>query len=136
VNPFRGLFDDPAGTATLAELDPRVLRRAQRMHRGGQSNGAHADMAEIRARAAEQAQLARAIGEAIEARNIVRPQALIREGAALYGHGALLAAVEAQANQDQQDRMAEPYHRVDDAWADNPEPHYPDEEGWLEDEPR
>jgi hypothetical protein len=104
VRPFDDLFGNPAQSTHLPEGDMRrVMRRAQRMaQRGSQSNGAHADMAEIRAGAADQAELAREISEALQSRDVVRAQALIREGAALFGHAAMVRAVEAQASQDRQ----------------------------------
>jgi hypothetical protein len=109
--PFDHLFGDPSANTTLAEADLRhVMRRAQRLAgRGVQPAG----VAGIRARAADQAELAREIGEALEARDVVRAQALLREGAAVFGHGAMLAAVEVQASQDHQDRMAEHYPAID-----------------------
>jgi hypothetical protein len=78
VKPFEGLFGDPSAGTTLAEADlRRVMRRAQRLvGRGVQPAG----VAGIRARAADQAELAREIGEALEARDVVRAQALIRKG--------------------------------------------------------
>jgi hypothetical protein len=121
VKQFEGLFGDPAGSTNLAEGDLRyVQRRAERMaQRGVQPSG----FAGIRARASDQAELAREISAALRARDVVRAQSLIQEGAAVFGHDAMLAAVELQAGQDRMQAMeaaGEPYHRVDDAWAEEP----------------
>jgi len=51
----------------------------------------------------------------------------------LYGHAAMVRAVEVQASQERTEAMetaGEPYHRVDDPWADDHAPHYPDDEDW------
>jgi hypothetical protein len=67
------------------------------------------------------------------ARDVVRAQTMIREGAALYGHAAMVRAVEVQASQERTEAMetaGEPYHRADDPWADDHAPHYPDDEDW------
>jgi hypothetical protein len=120
-----GAFDDLAGNpaqgAHVSEGEMRhVLRRAERLaRRGVQPPG----VAGIRARAVDQADLAREIGAALQARDVVLAQALIQEGAAVFGHAAMVDAVELQASQDRMQVMeaaAEPYHRVDDAWAEEP----------------
>ena len=85
----------------------------------------YADAARIRDRAAEQTELARQINEALHVRNMPLAQELIEDGAEMFGHVAMVAAVEMQASQDQQDSMAEHYQAMDDL-----------EEGWLDDEPR
>jgi hypothetical protein len=120
---FDHLFGHPSAGTTLAEGDLRhVMRRAQRLaQRGVQPAG----VAGIRARAADQVELAREISEALQSRDVVRAQALIQEGAAVFGHAAMVASVEAVARQAQEDRTAEHY----------PLP-YDIEDGWLEDEPR
>src|SRR5258708_11334372 len=126
MDAFDDLFGDPSGTAALAEGDLRhVMRRAQRLAQRGVRP---AGVAGVRARAADQAEFAREIGEALQSRDVVRAQALIREGAAWFGHGAMLASVELQPRQDQQDRMAE--HEADpgDRWPGDPEPDYLDSE--------
>jgi hypothetical protein len=123
VKPFDNLFGNPAQSANLPEGDLRhVLRRAQRLAgRGRQPAG----VAGIRARAAEQTELAAEINDALRARDVVRAQALIAEGERLFGRAAMVDAVRLQARQAQEDRMAE---------------HYPEpcdiEDGWLDDEPR
>ena len=87
---FDDLFGNPAQSTNLPEADLRhVMRRAQRLAgRGVQPAG----VAGIRARAADQAELAREIAEALQARDVVRAQALIQEGAALFGHGAMVVS--------------------------------------------
>jgi hypothetical protein len=115
---FDDLFGDPAAGTPLPEADMRrMVRRAQRLaERGMQPAG----VAGIRARAAEQTELAAEINDALRARDVVRAQALIREGAALFGHGAMLAAVQLEASQDHQESMAghypEPYELDDEEW--------------------
>jgi hypothetical protein len=135
VKLFEGLFGDATASTTLSDEDMRrVAMRAERRARYGREP---AGVTERRRRAADQAELARQISEALHARDVVSARALIADGAALYGHSALLAAVEVQASQDQTEainavrREAEP----GDQWADDPEPHAIDDWG-LDDEPR
>jgi len=76
VKPFDDLFGNPAQSTHLPEGDlRRIIRRAQRLvGRGVQPAG----VAGIRARAVDQAELAREIAEALQARDVVRAQALTR----------------------------------------------------------
>jgi len=62
-------------------------------------------------------------GEALQSRDVVRAQALIQEGERLFGRAAMVDAVQLQASQDQQDRMAEHYVAMD-AVRDVEEPYY------------
>jgi hypothetical protein len=85
-----------------------------------------AGITERRQRAADQAELARQISQALQARDVVSARVLIADGAALYGHSALLAAVELQASQNRMQAMeaaGEPYHREVDPWSDDREPY-------------
>jgi hypothetical protein len=90
------LFGNLSGTTPLPEVDlRRIVTRAQRRaDRGMQPPGFY------RARAAERHALARQISEALQARDMVHARLLIEEGAARFGHGSMLAAVEVQASQD------------------------------------
>jgi hypothetical protein len=95
-----------------------------------QPAGAHADIAQIRNRAAEQAALARQIAEAMRVRDVVHARLLIEEGAARFGHTAMLAAVELQASQERMQAMEpvrESYRGVDDQWPDD---RYERDEEW------
>jgi hypothetical protein len=97
------LFGTPGAATGLSEEDfRRVAMRAERRARYGREA---AGITERRQRAADQAELARQISEALQARDVVSARALIADGAALYGHSALLAAVEVQASQDQTEAM-------------------------------
>jgi len=100
---FDHLFGDPSANTTLAEGDlRRVVRRAQRLAgRGVQPAG----VAGIRARAADQGRGGRGIAEALQARVVVRAQVMIREGAAPFGHAAMLRAVEEQTQQERLEQM-------------------------------
>jgi hypothetical protein len=134
---FDDLFGNPSAGTTLSEADLRhVTRRAQRLAgRGVQPPG----VAGARARASEQAELAREISAALQGRDVVRAQALIQEGERVFGRAAMVDAVQLQASQDRTaalETAGEPYHRELDPWADDRAPHYPDDEDWLEDEPR
>jgi hypothetical protein len=81
-------------------------------------------VAEIRARAAEQAEFARQIGDALQARDVVSARLLIEEGAARFGHAAMVRAVELEARQEQMEVMdsAQSYPDADrdDWWLDEP----------------
>jgi hypothetical protein len=101
--PFDNLFGAPDGTVALSDADwRRIQRRAERLaQRGEQPPG----IAGVRDRARQQSELATEIGDALRARNVVLAQALIREGAAVFGHDAMLAAVEAQASADHMEAM-------------------------------
>jgi hypothetical protein len=92
-------------------------------------------VAGIRARAAEQAGLAQEINQALHVRDMPLAQALILEGAAVYGHGPLLAAVEAHARQEAVAAAEVVRREADetDPWADDREP-YGLEDEWSEDE--
>jgi hypothetical protein len=61
--------------------------------------GHHGDVTTVQAPATDQAQLAREIGEALLVRDHARARSLIAEGAALFGHAAMVAAVEEQARE-------------------------------------
>src|SRR6266436_4232500 len=52
-------------------------------------------------RAAEQTELARQISQALYVRDMPRAQQLIEDGADLFGHSSMVAAVAAQARQDE-----------------------------------
>src|SRR5258708_2146269 len=120
------LGDPMAGTA-LTEADLRhVQRRAERLVRYGRQPPG---VAGIRARADEQAELAQEINQELHVRDMPLAQALIREGAAVYGHGPLLAAVEAHARAEVARREADQA----DPWSDDREPY---DDGWEHDEPR
>jgi hypothetical protein len=132
---FDNLFGTPDGTVALTDADwRRIQRRAERhAQRGVQPPG----VAGIRARAAEQAELAADINDALRARDVVRAQAMILEGAAVFGHAAMVAAVEAQASADHMEAMEAVRRREadpGDQWPGDPEP---DADDWgLDDEPR
>jgi hypothetical protein len=79
-----------------------------------------------RARATEQMQLAREIGQALERNDIGMAQALIRDAAALYWHRAMSAAVEAAARQAHEVGVIEHYTARSQAARDDEEP-YPDD---------
>jgi hypothetical protein len=137
-HPFRDLFGDAAAGPMLTDADlQHIERRAQRLaQRGEQPPG----VAGIRARAAEQAELAQEINQALHMRDMPLAQALIREGAAVYGHGPLLAAVEAHSRHEAVEAVAaaEVARREADQadpWSDDREP-YDSDEGWPEHEPR
>jgi hypothetical protein len=106
-HPFRDLFGDAAAGPMLTDADlQHIERRAERLAKyGRQPPGAQADIAQIRGRAAGQAELAADINDALRARDVVRAQAMIHEGAALYGHAAMMRAVEAQASADHMEAM-------------------------------
>jgi hypothetical protein len=138
---FDNLFGTPDGSPTLTDADWRhIERRAQRLARyGRQPPGAQADIAQIRGRAAGQVELATEINDALRLGNAVLAQALIAEGEQLFGRAALVAAVEAQARQDQVDAMEAVRRREadpGDPWADDHAPHDPDDAWGLEDEQR
>jgi hypothetical protein len=133
---FDDLFGNPAQGTHLSEADlRRITRRADRLaSRGVQPSG----VAGMRARAADQAELAREINQALHVRDMPLAQALILEGAAVYGHGPLLAAVEAHSRQEAVDAVAaaEVARREADQadpWSDDPRPY---DDGWEHDEPR
>jgi hypothetical protein len=117
---FDNLFGDLSAGATLTDVDLRhVMRRAQRLAgRGVQPPG----VAGIRDRAAGQAELAREIGQAIEANDMALAAAHIRDGAAAYGHSSMVAGVEEQARQAHEAAVTEHYLAARD-------------EEWLDDEP-
>ena len=72
------------------------------------------------------------------ARDVVRARFLIDEGARLFGHGAMVDAVQLQASQDQTEAMDAVRRREadpGDRWPGDPEP-YEFEEEWPEHEPR
>ncbi len=76
LKPFDNLFGDPSASTAMPEGELRhVLRRAQRLAQHGRHPPG---VAGIRARAADQAELAREIAEALQARDVVRAQALTR----------------------------------------------------------
>ncbi len=83
MNPFDNVFGDPSANTTLAKADLR--RVARRAHRLAQRGVQPAGVAGMRARAADQAELAREIGEALQGRDVVHAQALIAEGERLFG---------------------------------------------------
>jgi hypothetical protein len=118
------LFGDASASSGLSEEDiRRVVVRAERRARYGRQP---ADVVEMRQRAHEQAELARQIGAALEAHDVVSAQALIQAGAAMFGHRAMVAAVEAAARERQEaalEAAGQPNHHVDDAWWDDPEPY-------------
>jgi hypothetical protein len=120
---FDDLFGSVSGSASLpAAVERHILRRAQRLaERGVQPPG----VAGMRARAADQAELAREISEALQAHDLAHAQALIHEGAAVFGHAAMVRAVEAQARQERTEAMGavDSYHREVDPWADDREPY-------------
>jgi len=64
-----------------------------------------AGIAGIRARAADRSELAREISAALQAHDLAHAQALIHEGAAVFGPAAMVAAVEAQARQERTEAM-------------------------------
>jgi hypothetical protein len=81
--------------------------------------------------AAEQAGLAQEINQALHVRDMPLAQALILEGAAVYGHGPLLAAVEAHARQEAVAAAEVVRREADetDPWADDREPYGLEDEG-------
>jgi hypothetical protein len=93
-----GLFGDPAaGVALDQAVEQHIRRRAQKLAgRGMQPAG----VAGARARAADMVELVKEIARALERNDMTVAQALIREGASLYGHSSLAAAVQLQATQD------------------------------------
>jgi hypothetical protein len=127
------LFGNPtAAVPTLAEHDlRRITRRAQRRaDRGMQPPGFY------RARAAEQAELARQINEALRMRDAVSVRNPIEEAARLgYSHTAMLRAVEEQTQQERLEEMdaVRSQRREADPWSDDRELY---DEEWLDDEPR
>jgi hypothetical protein len=115
VKPFDNLFGDLTGSTGLSEEDfRRIARRAERRARYGRQP---AGVAGIRARGAERAALAQEIGAALQMNDTLTARDLIEEAARLgYSHADMLAAVELQARQAQEDRMA----AMDgDRWADD-----------------
>jgi hypothetical protein len=132
---FDDLFGDATGATRLSEEDMgRIARRAERRARYGRQPPG---IAGVRDRARQQSELATEIGDALRARNVVLAQALIREGAAVFGHAAMVAAVEAQASADHMEAMDAVRRREadpGDQWPGDPEP---DADDWgLDDEPR
>jgi hypothetical protein len=107
--PWADCFGTPGVDTKLAEAHlRRVFRRVQRMAgQGAQPTGVYAEVAEVQDRTRQQTELARQINEALHVRNMPLAQELIEDGAEMFGHIAMVAAVEMQASQDQQDRMAE-----------------------------
>jgi hypothetical protein len=128
VSVFDDLFGRPEADPRVAEgLLRRVARRADRIAKSGiEPTGLHRDQG--------RAELARQIAEALQARDVVRAQALIREGAAVFGHSALLASVEAVARQERTEAMGavDSYHSEVDPWSEDREP-YGLEDGGLDD---
>ena len=78
---FDDLFGDPSASTGLTEADlSRVVQRAERRVKFGRPA---AGITEVRERAHAQAELARQISEALQARDIVSARFLIEEGARL-----------------------------------------------------
>ena len=80
--------------SALASVDIRMAEQ------GVQPTEVYADAARIQDRAAEQTELARQISQALHVRDMPRAQQLIEDGADLFGHSSMVAAVAAQARQD------------------------------------
>jgi hypothetical protein len=92
---FDDLVGNPSSGTAVTEADwQHVTRRAERLAQYGRQPPGVAGM---RARAAEQVELAAEINDALRARDVGRAQALIREGAAVFGHAAMVAAVQLQS---------------------------------------
>jgi hypothetical protein len=77
-------------------------------------------------------------------RDMPRAQQLIEDGADLFGHSSTVAAVAAQARQDELAAMdaarrdvmqSYPQGDLGDQWPGEPEPDYLDDEEWPHDEP-
>jgi hypothetical protein len=124
-------------------LDPRLagppeahLRRVMNRvkHAAEKPNGLYRDVVAIRDRARERGELARQIGEALQARDMASARRLIEEAAATFGHKSMLAAVQERAQQDRLEAMSGP-DDISPEYEDDPEP-YDMELEWDRCEPR
>jgi hypothetical protein len=66
---------------------------------GAQPTGIYAEVAQIKDRARQQTELARQISRALHVRDMPLAQELIEDGAEMFWHAAMVAAVEMQARQ-------------------------------------